>query len=121
MSLVIRMYNKCAPQFGCQPVWHRVHHKNSIEKLLAICTVGIAPFENDLRKGGTAHKINIARCGGMVKATKNSYKRVYKPDGTYSYPKVPANLLRKKDLHHRSQKGFERFSFFLLLLPGHMY
>ena len=33
----------------------------------------------------------------MVKATKDSYKCVYKPDGTYSYPKVPVNLLRKKD------------------------
>lgn len=32
----------------------------------------------------------------MVNATKDSYKRVYNSDGTYSYPKLPENLLRKK-------------------------
>ena len=56
----------------------------------------------------------------MVKATKDSYKRVYKPDGTYSYPKVPANLLRKKDQEYfenweingskESAKGKYKFS-----------
>jgi len=63
---------------------------------LAICTVKIVPFENDLCKGGTTHKINIARYGGMIKATKDSYKRVYKEDGTHNYPRVPANKLRQK-------------------------
>lgn len=87
MSLVLRLYNKCAPAFGCHPVWHRVHHKNSIDKLLAICAVAIVPFNNDLRQGGTAHKICIDRCGGDVIAQKDTYKRVYYEDGTYGYPR----------------------------------
>ena len=32
----------------------------------------------------------------MVKAKKDSYSRVYQPDGTYHYPQVEANLLRKQ-------------------------
>ena len=32
----------------------------------------------------------------MVKAAKDSYRRVYKSDGKFHYPKVAANLLRKK-------------------------
>lgn len=32
----------------------------------------------------------------MVKAKKNSYKRVYRDDGTYHYPTDPNNILRKK-------------------------
>ena len=96
MSLVLRMHNKIAPFFGCHGVWNRIHHKKSIDKLLAIAVVGITPFENDLRKGGKAHKICLTRCGGMVKAKQDSYKRVYNQDGTYHYPKILENLLRKK-------------------------
>jgi hypothetical protein len=32
----------------------------------------------------------------MVKAKKNSYRRVYRNDGTYHYPKDPANMLRRE-------------------------
>ena len=96
MSLVIRMYGKVAPEFGRHPVFHRIHHTNSIDKLLAICAVAIIPFENDLRKGGEARKLLLARCSGMVKATKDNYKRVYKYDGTYGYPNLPENLLRER-------------------------
>ena len=96
LSLVVRMYGKVAPAFGCQPIYHRIHHKNSVDKILAICAVGIAPFENDLRKGGEAHKIEITRCGGMVEAQKDSFKRVYRDDGSYHYPKLPENRLREK-------------------------
>ena len=96
MSLVLRMFGKIAPVFGCRGVWNRIHHKNNIDKLLAICAAGIAPHDNDLRKGGTAYKICLTRCGGMVAAQKDSYKRVYKSDGTWHYPKIAANLLRRK-------------------------
>eukprot|EP00978_Attheya_sp_CCMP212_P014882 scaffold38207_cov28-Attheya_sp.AAC.1 len=32
----------------------------------------------------------------MQKAKKNSYSRVYPNDGTYHYPKDPANILRRE-------------------------
>ena len=41
-------------------------------------------------------KIAFSRCGGMGTAQKDTYKRVYKDDGSYSYPPRPENLLRKK-------------------------
>ena len=61
-----------------------------------ICASGIAPFDNDLRKGGTAHKICMTRAGGEVAAKKDSYKRVYRDDGTYHYPRIAENMLRRK-------------------------
>ena len=95
-SLVIRLHNKVVPLFGVSPVFHRIHHKDNMDKLLAICAIGIAPIDNDLRKGGRGLKICITRSGGNVAASKNSYNRVYNDDGTWSYPRIEGNLLRKK-------------------------
>ena len=81
-SLVIRKNNKVVPEFGVFPVFHRIHHKDNVDKLLAICAIGFAPTDNDLRSGGRGFKICITRCGGMVAAKKDSFKRVNNPDGT---------------------------------------
>jgi len=52
---------------------------------------------NDITAGGTAIPIACVRVGRMRKATKNSYKRVYREDGTYHYPtNIPENRLREK-------------------------
>ena len=96
MSLVARMYNKIAPEYGCSPVYHRIHHKHSVKKLLTICAIAIDPWKNDLRRGDTAEKVCITRCGGEMKATEDSYSRVYVEDGSYTYPRLPENQLRKK-------------------------
>ena len=40
--------------------------------------------------------VSLTRVGKSEKAVRNTYKRVYKPDGTYHYPKVQSNVLRKK-------------------------
>ena len=40
--------------------------------------------------------VSLVRVGKMVKATKDSYKRVYKDDGSYHYPKIAVNKLRSK-------------------------
>ncbi|KAL7498080.1 hypothetical protein ACHAWT_009842 [Skeletonema menzelii] len=95
-SLVIRRYNKVVPEFEVHPVFHRIHHKDNMDKLLAICAIGFAPTNNDIRSGGRGYKILITRCGGMVEATKDSYKRVYNDDGTYSYPRIEENRIRTK-------------------------
>ena len=49
-----------------------------------------------MSKGGEAVKISLVRAGRMEPAQKDSYRRVYKQDGTFHYPKEPENLLRKK-------------------------
>ena len=36
----------------------------------------------------------------MVKATKDSYKKVYRDNGTYHYPKIAANKLRTKGVEY---------------------
>ena len=85
MSLVLRMYNNIAPEYGCSPVFHRIHHKNSIGKLLVIYAIVIIPSNNDLQSGGTTEKVvYITLCGGMATATTDSYSRVYVEDGSYT-------------------------------------
>ena len=62
-----------------------------------ICvTAFVLTNNNDIRQGGTAVPISMIRVGSMVKAAKDSYKRVYRPNGSYHYPKVNSNRLRKK-------------------------
>jgi len=104
--LVIRKNNKAVPVWGVQGVFNRIHHKSAIDKILAICGIAYVPHSSDLRRGGTAKKLTITRCGDMVEAKKDSYKRVYNKDGTgYTYPKVPENLLRRKgELYFENQE-----------------
>ena len=40
--------------------------------------------------------ILLTRVGKMVKASNNSYRWVYKNDGTYHYPKIENNIMRVK-------------------------
>ena len=40
--------------------------------------------------------VNVSLVRKMVPMKKDSYQRVYKPDGTYHHPKVPENILWKK-------------------------
>jgi hypothetical protein len=63
---------------------------------MGIASTGYLPKGNDVTKGGEVRKVNLTRCGGMRPAKKDTYKRVYKNDGTYHYPKKAANQLRKK-------------------------
>ena len=104
MALVLRMYGKICPSLCAMPVFNCIHHKNNIDKLLLICAMAIVPHGNNLRKGGKTYKLSMARCGGMVKTTKDTYKRVYRDDGTYHYPKIPENQLR-----HAGQMYFENW------------
>ena len=57
---------------------------------------GFLMHNNDITAGGEAFPISLTRVGKMVKASKNSYRRVYKNDGTYHYPKIKNNIMRVK-------------------------
>ena len=61
-----------------------------------VVTAYVPMIDNDITKGGKAIPISCYRCVKMVKQSKDSYKRVYKDDGSFHYPKIPENILNKK-------------------------
>jgi hypothetical protein len=63
---------------------------------MGIASTMFLPLHNDVERGGGAIKVSLVRVGRMVKAARDTFKRVYKLDGTYHYPKIRANRLRKK-------------------------
>ena len=88
---------KVLTSIGLEPFDYYAHHKNHIGKdMYIVVTAYVLRDGNDIRRGGKAIPISLVRVGKMVKAKKDSYKRVYKENGSYHYPKLQANLLRKK-------------------------
>jgi hypothetical protein len=67
---------------------------HAVAEIFGLATTGFAPHNNNIEKGGIAHKILLTRVGQMQKAKKDSNKHVYKEDGTYHYPKIPENKLQ---------------------------
>ena len=58
---------------------------------------------NDIAASGKAIPIARVRVGKKVKAKKDTYKRVYREDGTFYYPKIAANQLRRKgEMYYKS-------------------
>jgi hypothetical protein len=95
-AIVIRRHNKCIPFFGVYPVNHAIRHKSHIDKTMVIASTAFEPRNNDVEKGGRAHKVSFTRVGAWTKAQKDSYKRIYRDDGSYHYPKIAGNRLQKK-------------------------
>ena len=67
------------------------------------------PLDNDFEKGGTALKILIKRAGAMAEAKRNTYRRVYKNDGSgkFHYPKLHDNILGEKGTEYFENEGTE--------------
>ena len=87
---------KVLTSIGLEQSDYRAHHKNHIGKeMYIVVTAYVLRDRNDITKGGTAIPVSLVRVGKMVTATKDSYKRVYRDDGSYHYPKRPENLLRR--------------------------
>ena len=88
---------KVLTSIGLEQADYRAHHKNHIGKeMYIVVTAYVLRDGNDITKGGTAIPVSLVRVGKMVKAKQDSYKRVYRDDGTYRYPKTEGNLLRRK-------------------------
>ena len=49
-----------------------------------------------MTKGGSTEKVSLVRVGKMLPAAKDTYKRVYRENDSYHYPKIPENMLRQK-------------------------
>jgi hypothetical protein len=91
-----RTTNKMIPLWNVQGKDRHVHQKSHVGKEMYIVVTAFVLNDNDISKGGVAVPIACIRVGRMVKAQKDSYSRVYRPDGTYYYPRIEASLLRKK-------------------------
>ena len=104
-SIVVRRNKKSIPMLGIEPVIHSVQHKNHLEKTMAIVAVGFVPKDNDWMKGGDGFTVSLVRAGRKVKASRNTYRRVYRDDGSFHYPALPENILRKKgELYFKSME-----------------
>jgi hypothetical protein len=95
-AIVVRKNNKLVPWLGVEPVHHEIHHKSHIYKEMIAASTAFAPFDNDMERGGVAYKISFERIGRLVAAIKDTFRRVYKQDGSFHYPPILANLLRRK-------------------------
>ena len=85
---------KVLTSIGLEPNDYYAHHKSHINKIMYVVVTAFVPIENDINKGGITIPVACVRVGREVEAQKNSYKRVYKDDGSYHYPPLPPeNLL----------------------------
>jgi hypothetical protein len=95
-EIVVRKKNKSVPFFGVEPLVHGVQHKSHIGKTLVIASTAFVPSKNTIEAGGEAFLVALQRAGRMVPAERDTYKRVYAADGSYTYPKRLSNRLREK-------------------------
>ena len=87
---------KVITSIGVEPNDYYAQYKNHIGKQMYI-VVAFVLNDNDIEKGGTAIPICCGRVDKMVKASRDSYSRVYNYSGSsFTYPKVQENLLREK-------------------------
>jgi len=64
-------------------------------KILAFAMTAYAPKNNNFQLGGEAFKVLLERADAVVKAKQTSYKRQYRENGTYHYPKEDSNISRR--------------------------
>ena len=93
---VRRTKNKQILSIGCELRHNTTHHLSHMHKVLIIAATGYIVKDNDIEAGGNAIRLCFDRAGRMIQAKKDSYKRVYYDDGSYSYPRIPENKLRSK-------------------------
>ena len=97
-----RTFCKVIPGWGVQGDDSHVQHKSHVCKEMYIVVTAFVLNANDITKGGRAIPVSCIRVGRMVKAQKDSYRRVYKGNGTFHYPKITENILRRKGVEYFS-------------------
>ena len=95
-TMVSRIKNKKITNLGVLPWYNTTHHKSQMRKVLVIAATGLIVNDNDTEAGGRGVHLSLSRAEKMARARKDSYKRVYAKDGTYSYPCIVANRIRRK-------------------------
>ena len=107
MFYVVRCRTNCKAirSIGVETDDYYAYHKNHTGKQIYTVVTAFVLNDNDIEKGGTAIPICCARVGKMMNATRDSYLKIYKDDGSYHYPKIQYNLLREKGTYYF--KGIE--------------
>ena len=95
-AAVARTNNKVLTSIGLEPTDYYTRHKSHIHKEMYAAFTAFAPNDNDITKGGVPIPVDCVRIGRMLPAKRDSFKRVYKDDGTYHHPHIEANRLRTK-------------------------
>lgn len=91
-----RTNTKVLTEIGLMPHDYHCQHKSHIHKIMYVVATAFVLNNNDIQQGGVCVPISCIRVGKMIPAMKDSYKRVYNNDGSYGFPKLPENLVRKK-------------------------
>ena len=100
-----RRHGKILTSIGLDRNHVYARNKNKIYKeMYVVVTAFIPHYNNDLTKGGRSVPIACIRCGDLVKADKDSYKRVTDKNGNFSYPKIPENQLRVQGQYYFKPK-----------------
>ena len=99
-TIKTRAFCKVVPGWGVNGNDSHVQHKSHVGKEMYIVVTAFVLKSNDVTKGGRAIPVSCIRVGKMVKAARDSYRRQYKGDGTFHYPKIAGNLLRKKGVEY---------------------
>ena len=87
---------KVLTSIGLEAHDYYAHHKSYLGKIMYVVVTAFVPYNNDFTKGGRVIPVACIRAGKMIEAAKDTYKRVYKDDGSYHYPPIPENLVRRK-------------------------
>ena len=101
-ACVCRRNGKSILSIGVSPKTYKVQHKNSIEKIMCVAVSGFVFHNSDITTGGQPVKISFSRCGKMMPAKRNSYKRVYRADGTWKNDGI--QLRRKGELYWKAME-----------------
>lgn len=94
--VVTRTKNKVVTSIGLEEVDHFVQHRSHVGKEMYVVMFGYLLTNNDITAGGKAIPIACIRVGHYEEAKKDTYKRVYHDDGTYTMPKIAENQLQRK-------------------------
>ena len=62
-----------------------------------ICSTAFLPNDNNIKSGGLSYLISCERVGHYTPAQKTTCRRQYNEDGTYTYPQIETNILRRND------------------------
>ena len=81
---VVRCRTNCKviTSIGVEPNDYYAQHKNHIGKQMYIVVTAFVLNDNDIEKGSTAIPIYCVRVGKMIKASRDSYSRVYNDSGS---------------------------------------
>ena len=86
---------KVLTSIGLEPSDYRAHHKSHVGKEMYVVVTAYVLNDNNIEKDGTAIPVSCVRVGKYVTQTKNSYKRKYKEDGSYTYPQTEENISKR--------------------------